>query len=142
MLKQALYALSRCNCTHFCCRPWTALVVWHGPYCQLASLLLPWVLPGSWDSLEAQWDGNLLLVSTSDASTMPAIQLASLWNSLIGHCRCSLDLWCLSIAEHNLTQTRQSTSSCTLPMTQVSLICAGFLKHTWRQKVCDLLSMS
>ncbi len=46
-------------------------------------------LPGSWDSLEAQWDGNLLLVSTSDASTLPAIQLASLWNSLIGHCRCS-----------------------------------------------------
>ena len=62
---------------------------------QLAQAEL-WSLSGSWDSLEAQWDGNLLLVSTSDASTKPAMQLASLWNSLIGHCRYSLAiLWFL-----------------------------------------------
>ena len=38
--------------------------------------------------VEAQWDGNLLLLSSADTSGLSAVQLASRWASLLGQCRC------------------------------------------------------
>ena len=68
--------------------------------CSASSDGQAFVEPGCWDDLEARWDGNLLLISKSDACTLPSIQLASLWNSISGHCRCSSP--CNADPNHNL----------------------------------------